>query len=47
MLDKFPNYNMKILIGVINTKVCKEDFLTLKLGMKVYTKLIMIKELEQ
>jgi hypothetical protein len=37
---------MKDLLGNFNIKECKEEFLKPKLGMKIYTKVVMIKELE-
>jgi hypothetical protein len=36
---------MNILLGDFNAKVGREDFLNQELGMKVYTKLVMIMEL--
>jgi hypothetical protein len=45
IFDKFPKYHMKILLGDFNAKVGR-TFLNLQLGMKVYTKLVMIMELE-
>jgi hypothetical protein len=46
IFDTFPKYRMKILLGNFNAKVGREDFLNQQLGMKVYTKLVMIMELE-
>jgi exonuclease III len=46
VLDKFPKYHMKILLGDFNAKVGREDFLNRQLGIKVYTKLVMTMELE-
>jgi hypothetical protein len=46
IFDKFPKYHMKILLGDLNAKVGREDMLNRQLGMKVYTKLVMIMELE-
>jgi hypothetical protein len=37
---------MKILLGEINAKVGREDIFKPKLGMKVYTKLVMIIKLD-
>jgi hypothetical protein len=37
---------MKILLGDLNAKLDKEDISKPKLGMKVYTKSVMIMELE-
>jgi hypothetical protein len=45
MSDKFPKYHMKILLGDFNAKEGWEDILNRQLGMKVYTKLVMIMEL--
>jgi hypothetical protein len=45
VFDKFPKYHMKILLREFNAKVGKEDILNRHLGMKVYTKLVMIMEL--
>jgi hypothetical protein len=42
--DKFPKYHMKILLGEFNAKVGRKTFLNRQLGMKVYTKLVMIME---
>jgi hypothetical protein len=46
VFDRFPKYHMKILLGDFILKVGKEDILKHKLGMKVYTKLLMMMELE-
>jgi hypothetical protein len=35
---------MKMLLGDLNAKAGREDFLKRQLGMKIYTKLVMIKE---
>jgi hypothetical protein len=43
--DKFPKYHIRILLGDFNAKVDREDILNRQLGMKVYTKLVMIMEL--
>jgi hypothetical protein len=45
VLDKFPEQNMKILLADFNDKVGKEDFFNRQLGIKVYTKLVMIMDL--
>jgi hypothetical protein len=42
VFDKFHQYHMKILLGDVSAKVDREDFLNRQLGMKVYTKLVMI-----
>jgi hypothetical protein len=41
-----PKYHKKILLGNLNAKVGREDFLTRQLGIKIFTKLVMIMELE-
>jgi hypothetical protein len=46
VFDKFPNYHMKIVLGDFNAKVGREDFQTNYMGMRVYTKLVMIMESE-
>jgi hypothetical protein len=46
MLDKSPNYQMKILLGDFNAKVGREEVLNRQLGMKIYTKLVMILKLD-
>jgi hypothetical protein len=46
VFDKFPKYDMKILLGDFNAKVGREDFLNRQFGMKVYAKLVMIMELD-
>jgi hypothetical protein len=45
VFDKFPNYRLKILLGDFNAKVVREDIFKPTLGMKVYTKFVMIMEL--
>jgi exonuclease III len=45
VFDKFPKYHMKILLGDFNAKVGRQDMLNRQLGMKVYTKLVMIMRL--
>jgi hypothetical protein len=37
---------MKILLGDFNAKVGREDISNQQLGMRVYTKLVMITEIE-
>jgi hypothetical protein len=37
VLDKFPKYQIKILLGDFNAKEGREDVLNLQLRMKVYT----------
>jgi exonuclease III len=46
IFDKFPKYHMKILLGDFNAKVGREDISNRQLGMNVYTKSVMIMELE-
>jgi exonuclease III len=46
IFDKFPKYHMKVLLGDLNAKVGREDVLNRQLGMKIYTKSVMIMELE-
>jgi hypothetical protein len=46
VFTKFPKYHIKILLGDVNAKVGKEDILNQQLGMRVYTKLVTIMELE-
>jgi hydroxypyruvate isomerase len=45
VFDKFPKYHIKILLEDFNAKVSRKIFLNRQLGMKVYTKLVMIMEL--
>jgi hypothetical protein len=47
IFDKFPRCHMKILLGDLNAKVGREDILNRQLGMKVYTKLVILMELKQ
>jgi hypothetical protein len=44
IFDKFHKYRMKIMLD-FNAEVGRNFFLNLQLGMKVYTKLVMIMEL--
>jgi hypothetical protein len=46
IFDKFPKFHVKILLRDCNAKVGREDIFKQQLGMKVYTKLVMINELE-
>jgi hypothetical protein len=46
IFNKFPIYDMQMLLGGFNAKVGREDTLIRQLGMNVYTKLLMIMELE-
>jgi hypothetical protein len=46
ILDKFPKHHMKILLGDFHEKIGGENFLNRQMGMKVYTKLVMIMALE-
>jgi hypothetical protein len=45
IFDIFPKYHMKILLGDLNDKVGR-TVLNQQLGMKVYTKSVMIMELQ-
>jgi exonuclease III len=45
VFDKLTKYHMKILLGDFNAKVGREDIFNRQLGMKVYTKLVMIMKL--
>jgi hypothetical protein len=46
VFDKFPKYHIKILLGDFNAKVGREGILNRQSGMKVYTKLVMIMQLD-
>jgi hypothetical protein len=46
MFDKFPKYHTKILLGDFSAKAGREHILNRKLGMKAYTKLVLIMDLE-
>jgi hypothetical protein len=46
IFNKFPKYHMKILLGDSNAKIGRE-YIFKQVGIKVYTKLVMILELEQ
>jgi hypothetical protein len=46
VFDKFPKYHTKMLLGDFNVKAKQEENLNPQLGMKVYTKLVMIMELD-
>jgi hypothetical protein len=49
VFDEFPKYHIRILLGDFTASVWREDrkmFLHQQLGMKVYTKSVMIMELE-
>jgi hypothetical protein len=45
VFNKFPKYHMKIWLGDFSAKIDREDISNQQLGMRVYTKLIMILEL--
>jgi hypothetical protein len=45
VFEKLPEYHMKSLLDLI-ANIVGEDFINQQLGMKVYTKLTMIVELE-
>jgi hypothetical protein len=46
VIDEFPKLHMKILLRDFNAKVGREDISNQQLGMRVYTKLVTIMELE-
>jgi hypothetical protein len=46
VFDKFPKYHTKILLGDFNAKVGREDIFKPTIVKKVYTKLVMIMELD-
>jgi hypothetical protein len=46
VFDKFPKYHMKFLLGDFNAKVGREDISKPTIGNEVYTKSVMIMELE-
>jgi hypothetical protein len=46
VFDKFPKYHMKMLFGDFNAKVGRETLSNLLLGMRLYTKLVMLTESE-
>jgi hypothetical protein len=46
IFNKIPKYHMKILLGDFSAKEAEKTFLNQQLRMKVYTKLVMIMELE-
>jgi hypothetical protein len=45
VLDKFPKYHIKILLGDFSAKVGREDIVSRQLGTKVYMKLVMLMDL--
>jgi hypothetical protein len=45
VFDKFPKYHVKILFGDFNAKAGRKDICSQQLGVKVYTKLVMMMEL--
>jgi hypothetical protein len=47
VIDKFPEYHMKILLGDFSAKVDRENIFNWEWGMKVYTKLVMIMEMSK
>jgi hypothetical protein len=47
IFDMFPKYHMNILLGDFSVKWARNTFLIRQLAMKVYTKSVMIMELEQ
>jgi hypothetical protein len=46
VFHKLPKYHMQILFGDFNAKVGRKVIFNRQLGMKVYTKLVMVMELE-
>jgi hypothetical protein len=46
LFDKFPKCHIKILLGDFSAKVGKERILNQQLGTNVYTKLLIIMELQ-
>jgi hypothetical protein len=44
--SKFPKCSMKILLRDVSAKVGREDLFRPTVGMRVYTRLVMIMELE-
>jgi hypothetical protein len=46
VFDKFPKCHMKILLRYSIDKVGRKDILNRQMGMKLYTKLIMVMELD-
>jgi hypothetical protein len=46
VFDKFPKYHMKISFLDFNGEVDREDIFKPTIGMNVYTKLVIIMELE-
>jgi hypothetical protein len=45
VFNKLPKYYKTVLLGYFNAKVGREDIFKLKLGTRVYIKLVMIIEL--
>jgi hypothetical protein len=46
VFEKFPKYHIKILLGDFSAKVGKKTFSNQQFGMRIYTKLVKIMELE-
>jgi hypothetical protein len=44
VFDKFPKYNMKIMLGDFNAKVGRENIFKQTIGNESFTKLVMIME---
>jgi hypothetical protein len=44
--EKFPKHHMNISLGDFNARVGREHILNRQLGIRVYTKLVMIIELD-
>jgi hypothetical protein len=46
VFEQFPNYHMKVLLGILVPVYLEKIFSNQQLGMRVYTKLIKIMGLE-
>jgi len=47
VFDHFPTYHVTVLLGDFNAKMGRENIFKLKMGMRVYIKIVMIMVLEQ
>jgi hypothetical protein len=47
VVDQFPRYVMKIILGDLNTKVGRENIFKPTIETRVYMKLVMTMKLEQ
>jgi hypothetical protein len=45
VFDEFPKYHMTILLGGFSAKIGREDIFRPTVGVRVYTKLVLIMEL--